>query len=81
MALGAKIEVPTPQGKVGMKIPPNSQQGRKLRLKGRGLPGKNAGDLFVVLQVSIPPATDPKVKALYEKMQNELDYNPRSYLF
>jgi len=81
MALGAKIEVPTPQGKVGMKIPPNSQQGRKLRLKGRGLPSKDAGDFFVILQVSIPPSTDPKAKALYEKMQSELDYNPRSYLF
>ena len=81
MALGAKIEVPTPMGKVGMKIPGNSQQGRKLRLKGRGLPGKDAGDFFVVLQVSIPPSTDPKAKALYEKMQSELDYNPRSYLF
>lgn len=81
MALGAKIEVPTPMGKVGMKIPENSQQGRKLRLKGRGLPGKDAGDFFVVLQVSIPPSSDPKAKALYEKMQNELDYNPRSYLF
>lgn len=81
MALGAKIEVPTPQGKVGMKIPENSQQGRKLRLKGRGLPGKDAGDFFVVLQVSIPPSNDPKAKALYEKMQSELDYNPRSYLF
>ncbi len=81
MALGAKIEVPTPQGKVGMKIPENSQQGRKLRLKGRGLPGKNRGDFFVILQVSIPPSSDPKAKALYEKMQTELDYNPRSYLF
>ncbi len=81
MALGAKIEVPTPTGKVGMKIPPNSQQGRKLRLKGRGLPGKNPGDFYVVLQVSIPLATDPKAKALYEKMQKELDFNPRSYLF
>jgi len=81
MALGAKIEVPTPAGKVGMKIPENSQQGRKLRLKGRGLPSKVPGDFFVVLQVSIPPASDPKAKALYEQMQAELDYNPRSYLF
>jgi len=81
MALGAKIEVPTPMGKVGMKIPENSQQGRKLRLKGRGLPGKIPGDFFVVLQVSIPPSSDPKARALYEQMQSELDYNPRSYLF
>jgi len=81
MALGAKIEVPTPMGKVGMKIPANSQQGRMLRLKGRGLAGKNPGDFFVVLQVSIPPSSDPKAKALYEQMKSELNYNPRSYLF
>jgi len=81
LALGAKIEIPTPTGKVGMTIPANSQQGRKLRLKGRGLPSKQAGDFYVVLHVSIPPSTDPKAKALYEQMQKELDYNPRSYLF
>jgi curved DNA-binding protein len=82
LALGAKIEVPTPEGKkVSMKIPPNSQQGRKLRLKGKGLPGKNPGDFYVVLQVSVPPANDEKTKALYETMQKELDFNPRSYLF
>ena len=80
-ALGSKIEVPTPTGKIGMTIPQNSQQGRKLRLKGRGLPGKDPGDFYVVLQVSVPPATDPKAKALYEQMQKELDYNPRSFLF
>ncbi|HHL18466.1 MAG TPA: J domain-containing protein [Thiothrix sp.] len=81
LALGAKIKIPTPTGKVGITIPANSQQGRKLRLKGRGLPSKQAGDFYVVLQVSIPPSTDPKAKMLYEQMQKELDYNPRSYLF
>lgn len=81
LALGAKIEIPTPTGKVGITIPANSQQGRKLRLKGRGLPSKQAGDFYVILQASIPPSTDAKAKALYEKMQQELDYNPRSYLF
>ncbi len=80
-ALGAKIEVPTPTGKVGMKIPENSQQGRKLRLKGRGIPAKQAGDFYVVLQIMLPPSSDPKAKALYEQMKNELDFDPRRYLF
>ncbi|RTZ66980.1 MAG: J domain-containing protein [Aquificaceae bacterium] len=80
-ALGAKVEVPTPTGKVGMKIPENSQQGRKLRLKERGLPAKAAGDFYVVLQIMLPPASDPKAKALYEKMKNEIDFDPRRYLF
>ncbi len=80
-ALGVKVEVPTPTGKVGIKIPENSQQGRKLRLKGRGIPAKQAGDFYVVLQIMLPPSSDPKAKALYEQMKNELDFDPRRYLF
>ncbi len=80
--LGAKIDVPTPDGKkVGMKVPPDSQQGRKLRLKGKGLPGKNVGDFYVVLQLTLPPSSNEKVKELNEKMRDEVDFNPRSYLF
>ena len=80
--LGSKIDVPTPDGKkVGMKVPPDSQQGRKLRLKGKGLPGKNTGDFYVVLQVALPPSSNEKVKELNEKMRDEIDFNPRSYLF
>jgi len=80
--LGAKINVPTPDGKkVGMQIPADSQQGRKLRLKGKGLPGKEAGDFYVILQVALPPSSAPKVKELNEKMRDEIDFNPRSYLF
>ena len=80
--LGAKIDVPTPDGKkVGMKVPADSQQGRKLRLKGKGLPGKNTGNFYVVLQVALPPSSDPKVKEYNVKMRDEIDFNPRSYLF
>jgi len=80
--LGTKIDVPTPDGKkVGMKVPSDSQQGRKLRLKGKGLPGKQSGDFYVVLQVLLPPSSDSKVKEYNEKMRDEIDFNPRSYLF
>lgn len=79
--LGAKIEVPTPTGNVGMKIPADSQQGRKLRLKGRGLPGKVAGDFYVLLQIVLPPSSNPKVKELNEKMRDTIDFDPRSYIF
>jgi DnaJ-class molecular chaperone len=51
-ALGASDKAPTPSGVVNLTIPANSKQGRKLRLEGRGLGGKQAGDLYVV------PATD-----------------------
>jgi len=76
-ALGAKIKVPTPEGSVDLKIPPNSRQGSKLRLKGRGLPAKTQGDFFVVLQIALPPANTERAKAVYQKMQQELDFNPR----
>lgn len=79
-ALGAKIKVPTPEGPVDLKIPPNSRQGGKLRLKGRGLPAKTPGDFFVVLQIALPPADTDRAKAAYQKMQQELDFNPRRSL-
>lgn len=77
-ALGAKIKVPTPEGAaVDLKIPPNSRQGSKLRLPGRGLPAKVPGDFYVVLQLVLPPANSEEAKELYQKMQHELDFNPR----
>jgi curved DNA-binding protein len=79
-ALGATIKVPTPEGNVDLKIPPNSHQGSKLRLKGRGLPAKTPGDFFVVLQIALPPANTEQAKAIYQKMQHELNFNPRQSL-
>lgn len=81
-ALGTKITVPTPEGKqVEMKVPANSQQGRKLRLKGRGLPSKVAGDFYIVLTIALPSSDDPDAKALYEAMQQRINFNPRDGLF
>jgi len=77
-ALGASVTVPTLGGNVDMRIPPNSQSGQKLRLRGRGLPGSPAGDQFVQLKVVLPPADTPKARELYERMQAELDFNPRA---
>lgn len=76
-ALGAKIKVPTPESVVELKIPPNSRQGNKLRLTGRGLPAKTEGDFYVVLQIVLPPATTEQAKAVYRNMQQTLDFNPR----
>ena len=79
-ALGATVKAPTPEGAVDLKIPPGSVQGGKLRLKGRGLPGKPKGDLYVVLAITLPPAKDDKARAFYQKMQQELAFNPRARL-
>ena len=79
-ALGAKVKVPTPDGVVDLSIPADSKAGRKLRLKGRGIPGRTPGDLYVVLQLALPPASTAKAKELYKKMQQELAFNPRAGL-
>ncbi|SFO84290.1 DnaJ C-terminal domain-containing protein [Pseudomonas borbori] len=76
-ALGASVEAPTPSGKVQVKIPANSQSGRKLRLKGRGIPGEPAGDLYLLLEIALPPADTDKARQLYEMMAREMAFNPR----
>ncbi len=78
-ALGAKVKVPTPAGTVDLTIPENASGGQKMRLKGRGIPGKTPGDLYAVLQIALPPAKDPKARKLYKDMAQELDFNPRSW--
>ncbi len=79
-ALGAKVKVPTPDGPVDLKIAAGTPNGRKLRLKGRGIPAKTPGDLYVVPVITLPPADTDKAKELYKKMQQELPYNPRSHM-
>lgn len=77
-ALGLRVPVPTLGGKVELKIPAGSQSGDKLRLKGRGLPGKPPGDQYVVLRLVTPRADTPTARALYEKMAADLAFNPRA---
>jgi curved DNA-binding protein len=76
-ALGASVKVPTPEGSVELTIPPNSASGRKLRLRGKGIPGKEAGDLYVVLTIALPPADTDKAKEAYRTLQEAFDFNPR----
>ncbi len=80
-ALGATVKVPTPNGVVELKIPPGSAAGNKLRLKGRGIPGRTPGDFYVVLQIALPPADDEPAKALYRDMAAQFkSFNPRAKL-
>ncbi|TLF52554.1 J domain-containing protein [Halomonas urmiana] len=76
-ALGASIETPTPLGVVKVKVPAGSQSGRQLRLKGRGIPGPEPGDLYVELEVVLPPADTDRARELYETMARELAFDPR----
>ncbi|MGD2137329.1 MAG: DnaJ C-terminal domain-containing protein [Gammaproteobacteria bacterium] len=79
-ALGATVKVPTPTGTVDLKIPAGSANGRKLRLKGRGIPSKQAGDLYVVLQVALPPAESEAARAAYRDFERALPFRPRARL-
>jgi curved DNA-binding protein len=82
-ALGAQIQAPTPSGWVEVTVPPGSGSGRKLRLKGRGIPGSTAGstpgDFYFVLQVVPPVASSAADKAAYAAMAEHFKrFTPRS---
>ena len=79
-ALGASVKVPTPAGKVDVKIPAGASSGKKLRLKGRGIPASTPGDFYVIVQISVPPADNAQARALYEEMQQKMAFNPRARL-
>jgi len=76
-ALGARISVPTPSGPVEVTVPSGSQSGRKLRLKGRGIPAATPGDLYLILDVVLPPASSDRARELYQAMARDLAFNPR----
>lgn len=63
-----------------LKVPAGSFQGRQLRVKGRGLPGKQPGDLIAVVSIVLPKADTPKAKELYETMARDLAFDPRAGL-
>ena len=80
-ALGAQIEVPTPGGQVELTIPAGSGAGRKLRLRGRGIPGATPGDFYFVLQIALPAATSDADRAAYTGMQSHFKtFQPRAKL-
>jgi len=77
--LGASISVPTLDGRVNIKIPPGTQNGQKLRVRGRGLPqraGAN-GDLMVVARVEVPQKISDGERKLWEQLARESKFNPR----
>jgi curved DNA-binding protein len=79
-ALGASVQVPTLGGTVNLTIPKGGQAGQKLRLKGRGLPGKANGDQYVVLKIVLPPVKNDEDRALMETMRQQMPFNPREAL-
>jgi len=76
--LGATVPAPTLGGTVDLKIPPGAAAGQRLRLKGRGLPGKPPGDQFVELRIVTPKAPDDAVQALYRQLRETEAFDPRA---
>lgn len=77
-ALGAVVPVQLPDRRINVRIPAGAQSGRELSVKGHGIPGKQAGDLTLAIQVVLPPADTEQAKALYEQMARELAFDPRA---
>jgi curved DNA-binding protein len=77
-ALGARVTVPTLGGSVDLTVPAGAQAGQKLRLRGRGMPGNPAGDLFAIIKVMAPPAHTVAEREAYERMKREFTFNPRA---
>jgi len=77
-ALGGKIKVSTPSGMIDLKIPDAISSGKKMRLKGRGIPAKQPGDFYVTLMVVLPNELSDKEKDLYQELQKvSSHFNPR----
>jgi DnaJ-class molecular chaperone len=81
--LGAKVDVPTPTGSVVLTIPANSNTGKVLRLRGKGVPNRRddgRGDLYVALRVVLPEKADAELKSFVEKWTREHPYEVRQSL-
>jgi curved DNA-binding protein len=80
-ALGTTVNVPTPAGStLELKIPAGTIAGRKMRLKGKGIPSTELGDLYVVPTIALPPADTEAHQEAYENFSKAFDFNPRSHL-
>ncbi len=77
-ALGASVSASTPDGPVQLTIPPNSAAGRRLRLKGKGIPGKSPGDLYAELSIVVPRADSDAAREAYRAFEKAFDFNPRA---
>ncbi|MEE4279822.1 MAG: DnaJ C-terminal domain-containing protein [Halieaceae bacterium] len=78
-ALGTRVTVPTLDGKINLTIPPGSQAGQKLRIKGKGLVrGQTRGDLYAQLKVVMPTSTDEASKEHWRALAEHAAFDPRA---
>ena len=82
-ALGATVEVPTPDGKISLKVPAGSESGKLLRVRGQGAPklkGSGRGDLLARLRVTVPKKLSKAEKEAVEQLKSVSRENPRERL-
>jgi molecular chaperone DnaJ len=84
-ALGAKIEVPTIDGRSILRVPPGTNSGQKLRLRDKGVPSVRAhghrGNQYVELQVVVPKPVDERVREILKELEKIAPEDPRKDLF
>ena len=78
-ALGTTVAVDTPAGEAKVKVPAGTSSGRRLRLRGRGLPNPRGkpGDLFAETKIMVPPRPSKAERRLFEQLAAESDFDPR----
>ena len=78
-ALGAEVELPTLTGTARVRVPAGSSSGRKLRLRGEGLPnpGATPGDLYAVVQIHVPKTPTDEERELFERLAQVSRFDPR----
>jgi molecular chaperone DnaJ len=82
--LGAKIEVPTIDGRSLVRIPPGTNSGKSLRLRDKGVPSARSGsrgDQYVEIQIVVPPPADERVRKLVKDLEQVEPVDPRKDLF
>ena len=79
--LGTSVELPTPAGTVTLKVPAGTRAGQQLRLSGRGMTrGAASGHLFAIARIEVPTVVDAEAKALYQKLAEASNFDPRAKL-
>jgi curved DNA-binding protein len=78
-ALGARVPVETPRGIVQVTVPPGSSCGRRLRLRGQGLPNPRGkpGDLYATVKIMVPPTLSDEERRLMQRLATMSSFDPR----
>ena len=79
-ALGTTLQVPTLTGSAKVRLPAGSSSGRRLRLRGKGMPGRRSrhGDLYARVQIMVPDKLDERERKLFEELRTDSSFHPQA---